>query len=246
LALFFAILLTEGFLFAKQTSEKKLPAEEPDAVVSGKGREIEGTVQIAEPVIHEGGFWMRGKPTSLVYWLNGRTPFQTVILDKKIPLEKEEIFKEPFLLFYGTEWPKLKEKEIANLKRYLLEKEGFLWVDIIMLEGEESEKAIESTKQFFKRILPKSRVELIKKEHDIYHNLFNIEVPPPGPSGVEKKELEGIFLSERLVVLLTDLDYSHAFCLDTPFLPRVLRFSTNVILYALTHGKISDYSQYKP
>jgi len=233
----------EVSLFAKPISEEKLPKEEPGAIVSGKGRKIEGKVQIAEPVSHKGSFWMKGKPTYLVDWLNRRTRLQIVILDKKIFLEKEEFFSEPFLLFYGKGLPKMNEKEIANLRRYLLKKEGFLWVDI---GGEEAKKVIESTKEFFKRILPSSSVKIINKEHDIYHNHYDIETPPSGPSGVEKKKLEGIFLSGRLAVLLSDLNYSHAFCSDTPYLPGVLRFSTNVIHYALTHGKISNYSQYKP
>ena len=65
-------------------------------------------------------------------------------------------------------------------------------------------------------------------------------------------DLEGIFIGDKLSVLVIRRDYMCAMeavslpSRPTHYSPSVYRFMTNVAIYALTHGKISDYSGYVP
>ena len=64
--------------------------------------------------------------------------------------------------------------------------------------------------------------------------------------------LEGIFIGDKLSVLIIRRDYMCAMeSISLPsrrvrYSPGVYRFMTNVAIYALTHGQISDYSGYVP
>ena len=78
-------------------------------------------------------------------------------------------------------------------------------------------------------------------------DIFWFGTQPP-----KRNFLEGISVGEKLSVLLVRRDYMcamEAVSLPTRsvhYSPGVYRFMTNVAVYSLTHGNVSDYSRYIP
>ena len=68
----------------------------------------------------------------------------------------------------------------------------------------------------------------------------------------KRNYLEGISVGEKLSVIVVRRDYMCAMetvsypTRSVHYSPGVYRFMTNVVVYALTHGAISDYSDYIP
>ena len=165
---------------------------------------------------------------------------------------------------------RLSETEAAALRRYLVEKGGLLIFDDCGFHA-----AAQSITRLFlanmRYIMPEYHVGRIPNSHEIYHNFYQMGGPPIGfdiyhhqgslshnlvntrPSHVPSRNfLEGIFIGEKLSVLVIRRDYMCAMEAVSPpsrpvhYSPGVYRFMTNVAIYALTHGKISDYSGYVP
>jgi hypothetical protein len=121
-----------------------------------------------------------------------------------------------------------------------------------------------------RHIMPEYHVGRIPNSHEIYHNFYQMGGPPIGfdiyqpgrtissfsthssSSPPSRNFLEGIFIGDKLSVLVIRRDYMCAMeavslpSRPTHYSPSVYRFMTNVAIYALTHGKISDYSGYVP
>jgi hypothetical protein len=89
-----------------------------------------------------------------------------------------------------------------------------------------------------KRVLPKHSLEPLSPQHEICTNYYAMGGPPTN--------LEEISIEERLAVLYSPANYWKALSEPKQENPGKLRFATNVVIYALTHGKISDYSGLKP
>ena len=87
---------------------------------------------------------------------------------------------------------------------------------------------------------------------DIYQPGRTIARFSPHRSLPSRNFLEGIFIGDKLSVLIIRRDYMCAMeAVSLPsrpvhYSPSVYRFMTNVAIYALTRGKISDYSGYVP
>jgi len=154
---------------------------------------------------------------------------------------------------------KLTTSEKIALRKYLIDKGGMLFSD---------DCGHNSVNYPFTRIvvsalvsaLPEYPVTSIPNDHEIYNCYYNLGGPPQGanmfwnhgPKGVTPKQLKGIFIDGRIAVLLSQRDYlcaaetinvhSGKICRQA----TVYRFLTNVVVYALTHGGISDYSNYVP
>ena len=171
----------------------------------------------------------------------------------------------------GTKFDnRLSETEAAALRRYLVEKGGLLMFDDCGFHA-----AAQSITRLFltnmRYIMPEYHVGRIPNSHEIYHNFYQMGGPPIGfdiyhpqgslshnlvntrPSHAPSRNfLEGIFIGDKLSVLVIRRDYMCAMeALSPPsrpvhYSPGVYRFMTNVAIYALTHGKISDYSDYVP
>ena len=165
---------------------------------------------------------------------------------------------------------RLSETEAAALRRYLVEKGGLLIFDDCGFHA-----AAQSITRLFlanmRYIVPEYHVGRIPSSHEIYHNFYQVGGPPIGfdiyhhqgslshfavdgrPSHLPSRNfLEGIFIGDKLSVLVIRRDYMCAMEAVSPpsrpvhYSPGVYRFMTNVAIYALTHGKISDYSGYVP
>ena len=159
------------------------------------------------------------------------------------------------------------QSEAISLRRYLVEKGGLFIFDDCGFYG-----AAQSMTHLFlsnmRYIMPEYHVGRIPNSHEIYHNFYQMGGPPigfdiyqPGRtisrfsgniSLPSRNFLEGIFIGDKLAVLIIRRDYMCAMeavslpSRPTHYSPSVYRFMTNVAIYGLTHGKISDYSGYVP
>ena len=170
-------------------------------------------------------------------------------------------------MFRGIRDSQFSQSEAVSLRRYLVEKEGLLIFDDCGFHA-----AAQSMTRLFlanmRHIMPEYHVGRIPNSHEIYHNFYQMGGPPVGfdiyqhgaaafstggrPSLPPRNFLEGIFIGDKLSVLTIRRDYMCAMeSISLPsravhYSPGVYRFMTNVAIYALTHGKISDYSGYVP
>lgn len=168
----------------------------------------------------------------------------------------------------GIKGSQLSQLEAISLRRYLIEKEGLLIFDDCGMDS----SAQSMTRLFLanmRHIMPEYHVGRIPNSHEIYHNFYQMGGPPigfniyhwqrsishfaPHSRGIPSRNfLEGIFSGDKLSVLVVRRDYMCAMeAVSLPsrrvqYSPGVYRFMTNVAIYALTHGKISDYSGYVP
>jgi hypothetical protein len=171
----------------------------------------------------------------------------TIDIPIKIPLSSKELFKQPFLLIYGKKEVKLSKDEIENLREYLVSKGGFLFADEAygIIEGGEF---LNSIKEILKQTMPEYPVKKIPKDHEIYNNFYELTEPIRGHAKTSG-DLEGIFIDGRLAVIFSDRSYSTLWAytyspIVPEYIPEAFMFSINVIVYAVTHGRISDYSGY--
>ena len=150
------------------------------------------------------------------------------------------------------------EAEAAGLRKYLVENGGFLVFDDCGVNA----PAQAMVRLFFSQmryVMPEYQVERIKNNHEIYHNFYSMGGPPVGfdifwwgTRPPRRNFLEGISVGEKLSVLVVRRDYMCAMeSVSVPtrtahYSPGVYRFMTNVVVYALTTGGISDYSRYVP
>ncbi len=152
----------------------------------------------------------------------------------------------------------LTEAEAAGLRRYLVEKGGLLVFDDCGVSA-----PAQAMVRFFlaqmRYVMPEYHVERISNTHEIYNNFYEMGGPPVGfdifwwgTRPPKRNYLEGISVGDKLAVIVGRRDYMcamEAVSLPTRtvhYSPGVYRFMTNVAIYALTHGQISDYSNYVP
>ena len=153
---------------------------------------------------------------------------------------------------------RLTEIERKRLRKYLIDKRGLLIIDVPpkTVRGGEYPWS-RRMKRELKTILPEYRLEKIPNNHELYHSYYELGGPPPGPSfskpGFAKYPtyLEGIFISGRLSVIYSEMWYAYAMVesvMGDKYYPQssTYRLIVNIIVYALTHGGISDHSKYVP
>ena len=265
-----------------------LPHGEPGGRVVGKGRNIRGVFRFTR-LRHDLSDWWADASAlnAFTKWLNEKTRIRTDmnVEGGALKLTDANVMKSPMLIMTGHD-PALVAKskalkqldtrckdsqfsqsEAVSLRRYLVEKEGFLIFDDCGFHG-----AARSMTHLFlanmRHIMPEYPVGRIPNSHEIYHNFYQMGGPPigfdiyqpgrtiarfsPHLSLPSRNFLEGIFIGDKLSVLVIRRDYMCAMeavslpSRPTHYSPSVYRFMTNVAIYALTHGKISDYSGYVP
>ena len=152
----------------------------------------------------------------------------------------------------------LSEPEAAGLRRYLVEKGGLLVFDDCGVNAP-AQAMIRLFLAQMRYVMPEYHVERIPNDHEIYNNFYEMGGPPVGfdifwwgTRPPKRNYLEGISVGDKLSVIVVRRDYMcamEAVSLPTRnvhYSPGVYRFMTNVVVYALTHGQISDYSGYVP
>ena len=153
---------------------------------------------------------------------------------------------------------RLSESEAAGMRRYLVESGGFLVFDDCGVNAP-AQAMVRLFLSQMRYVMPEYHVERISNNHEVYNNFYVMRGPPVGydifwwgTRPPKRNYLEGISVGEKLAVIVVRRDYMCA--METTSLPSrsvhyspgVYRFMTNIVMYALTHGSISDYSGYVP
>ena len=153
---------------------------------------------------------------------------------------------------------RLSETEAASLRRYLVERGGVLAFDDCGVNAP-AQAMIRLFLAQMRFVMPEYQVTRIPNDHEIYNNFYEMGGPPVGfdlwwwgTHPPKRNYLEGVVVGDHLSVLVFRRDYMCAMeSVSLPtrgvhYSPGVYRFMTNVAVYALTHGSISDYSGYVP
>ena len=153
---------------------------------------------------------------------------------------------------------RLSETEAASLRRYLVERGGVLAFDDCGVNAP-AQAMIRLFLAQMRFVMPEYQVTRIPNDHEIYSNFYEMGGPPVGfdlwwwgTHPPKRNYLEGVMVGEHISVLVFRRDYMCAMeSVSLPtrsvhYSPGVYRFMTNVAVYALTHGSISDYSGYVP
>ena len=148
--------------------------------------------------------------------------------------------------------------EAAGLRPYLVEKGGFLVFDDCGVDAP-AQAMVRLFLSQMRYVMPEYHIERISNNHEIYNNFYGMGGPPIGydifwwgTRPPKRNFLEGISVGEKLSVIVVRRDYMCAMetvsypTRSVHYSPGVYRFMTNVVIYALTHGSISDYSGYVP
>ena len=257
-----------------------LPKGEPGGRVIGKGRDIHGVFRFAR-VRHELSDWWADASAlnALTQWLNERTKIKTDmnVEGGAVKLNDANLFKTPLAFMTGHDpglvrsrnmygWKygtgridgRLSESEAAGMRRYLIEKGGFLVFDDCGVNAP-MQAMVRLFLSQMRYVMPEYQVERISNNHEIYNNFYGMGGPPVGfdifwwgTRPPKRNYLEGISVGEKLSVIVVRRDYMCAMetvsypTRSVHYSPGVYRFMTNVVVYALTHGSISDYSGYVP
>jgi hypothetical protein len=257
-----------------------LPRGEPGGRVIGKGRDIRGVFRFTR-VRHSISDWWADASSlnAFTKWLNERTKIKTDmnVEGGALKLSDANLMKAPLLFMTGHD-PSLvrsrnllgrqygggkldsrfSEAEAAALRRYLVERGGFLCFDDCGVNAP-AQAMIRLFLAQMRYVMPEYQVERVSGDHEIYNNFYEMGGPPVGfdifwwgTHPPKRNYLEGVSVGDRLSVLIFRRDYMcamEAVSLPTRsvhYSPGVYRFATNVAVYALTHGSISDYSGYVP
>ena len=257
-----------------------LPKGEPGGRVVGRGRDIRGVLRFAR-VRHDLSDWWADASAlnALTHWLNERTKIRTDmnVEGGAVKLNDANLFKTPLAFMTGHDpslvrsrrlfgWRygtgkmagSLTESEAAGLRRYLVEKGGFLVFDDCGVNAP-SQAMVRLFLAQMRYVMPEYHVERISNKHEVYNNFYKMGGPPVGfdifwwgTRPPKRNYLEGVSVGNRLAVIVNRRDYMCAMeTVSIPtrsvyYSPGVYRFMTNVVVYALTHGQISDYSDYVP
>ena len=257
-----------------------LPKGDPGGRVIGRGKDIRGVLRFAR-IRHSLSDWWADTfaLNALTNWLNERTKIKTDmnVDGGAVKLTDANLLKTPLafmtghdpafarsrnLLGHGYSGGKMdsrfSEVEAAGLRRYLVEKGGFLVFDDCGVNAPAQAMARLFLAQM-RYVMPEHQVERISNKHEVYSNFYRMGGPPIGfdifwwgTRPPKRNYLEGVSVGNKLSVIVVRRDYMCAMeTVSIPtrslhYSPGVYRFMTNVVVYALTHGQISDYSDYIP
>ena len=149
----------------------------------------------------------------------------------------------------------------------LINRGGFIY----MPTHGNTEIAMQPALRILRQILPEYNLVTIRQDHEIYNSFYELNGPlrfpvrkigttilHHGPYG----QLQGVFVNDRLAVLVDTEAMIHVMdgAVQKPFFghyqdrnkildefaPAAARQLVNIVVYAVTHGTISDYSNYIP
>ena len=153
----------------------------------------------------------------------------------------------------------LTDKEKAGLREYLVDRGGMLFFDDCGFNG----LFADEFKAIMRQVLPEYNFENIPTTHKIFNCYYNLPGPPRGSEmfwGTENEGkgtvfpyLQGITIGTRLAVVYSRKDYLCAIeTVEIPshtqlryrYSPEVYKFMTNLVVYAMRYGGITDRSDY--
>jgi hypothetical protein len=257
-----------------------LPRGEPGGRVIGKGRDIRGVFRFTR-VRHSLSDWWADASSlnALTKWLNERTKIKTDmnVEGGALKFTDANLMKTPFLFMTGHDPAlvrsrnllgsqysggkldnRLSETEAAAVRRYLVEKGGFMVFDDCGVNAP-AQAMIRLFLAQMRYVMPEYQIERIPNDHTLYSNFYEMGGPPVGfdifwwgTRPPRRNYLEAVSIGDKLSVLVVRRDYMCAMeSVSLPtrsvhYSPGVYRFMTNCVVYALTTGDISDYSGYVP
>ena len=257
-----------------------LPRGEPGGTVIGKGRDIRGVLRFTR-IRHNLSDWWADSSSlnALTKWINERTKIKADmnVEGGALKLTDANLHRSPILFMTGHDPAlvrshnllgrqygggrmdsRLTETESAAMRRYLVEKGGFLVFDDCGVNAP-AQAMIRLFLAQMRYVMPEYQVERIPNDHTVYDNFYEMGGPPVGfdifwwgTRPQRRNFLEGVSVGDKLSVITVRRDYMcamEAVSLPTRsvhYSPGVYRFMTNVVVYSLTHGDISDYSNYIP
>jgi uncharacterized protein DUF4159 len=253
-----------------------LPKGEPGGTVIGRGKDIQGVFRLVRVQHDLGDWWAdQSALVALMEWLNTQTKIKTDmnVEGGAVRLTDPKLSKAPLVFFTGHDpsWvrshnlgrgapirSRLSEQERDGMRRYLVEDGGFMYFDDCGVNAP-AEAFIRLTLSQLRYVLPEHTVDRIPNDHEIYTNYYDMGGPPVGfdifwwgTHPPKRNFLEGVSVDDHLATLVCRRDYMCAMeSVSLPtrsvhYSPGVYRFSTNIVVYSLTHGGISDYSKYVP
>ena len=257
-----------------------LPKGEPGGRVIGKGRDIRGVLRFTRIRHNLSDWWADASSlNALTKWLNEKTQIKTDmnVEGGALRFTDTNLLKTPIAFMTGHDPAlvrsrnllgrqygggkmdsRLTQAEAAGLRKYLVEKGGFLIFDDCGVNAAQ-QAMIRLFLAQMRYVMPEHQIERVDNTHEIYDNFYQIGGPPVGfdifwwgTRPPKRNFLEGFSIENKLSVLVVRRDYMCAMeSVSLPtrsvhYSPGVYRFMTNVVVYALTHGDISDYSGYVP
>jgi len=159
------------------------------------------------------------------------------------------------------------DREAQRIREYVINRGGFIY----MPTHGNTEDAMRPALRVLRQILPEYHLTTIPRDHEIYNSFYELNGPlrfpvrkigstilHHGPYG----QLQGVFIDGRLAILVDTEAMIHVMdgAVQKPFFghyqdrnkildefaPAAARQLINIVVYAVTHGSISDYSKYIP
>ena len=253
-----------------------LPRGEPGGSVVGRGKDIRGVFRLVRVQHDLSDWWAdQSALVALTEWLNTQTKIKTDmnVEGGAVRLTDAKMSKAPLVFFTGHDPAQAKshgmtrdtafrnrltEQERDGLRKYLIDDGGFVYFDDCGVNAP-AEAFVRLTLAQLRYAMPEYTVDRIPNDHLIYNNYYDMGGPPVGfdifwwgTHPPKRNFLEGITIGDHLAVVVCRRDYMcsmESVSLPTRtvhYSPGVYRFSTNVVVYSLTHGGVSDYSKYVP
>lgn len=159
------------------------------------------------------------------------------------------------------------DREAQRIREYVINRGGFIY----MPTHGNTEAAMQPAHRVLRQILPEYHLTTIPRDHEIYNSFYELNGPLRFP--VRKigstilhhgpySQLQGVFIDGRLAILVDTEAMIHVMdgAVQKPFFghyqdrnkildefaPAAARQLINIVVYAVTHGSISDYGKYIP
>ena len=172
---------------------------------------------------------------------------------------------------WNTARSKYTDTEVRRLREYVINRGGFIY---IATHGNTA-NAMRGTRKVLRDLLPEHHLGFVPNDHPIYNSYYLLNGPlrfplrNTGAYGLfgdlhfgPYSELQGITIDGRLAVLVDTEQMMHVIDgkvqrpfsrqsknlnqIVEEFAPHAARHLINIVVYAITHGNISDYSGYVP
>jgi hypothetical protein len=253
-----------------------LPKGEPGGRVIGRGKDIEGVFRLVRVQHQLADWWAdQSSLVALMEWLNTQTKIKTdmSVEGGSVRFTDPKLSKSPMVFFTGHDPAqvrannlqrgeplknRLSEPEKEGLRKYLIESGGLVFADDCGVNAP-AQAFLRLTLAQLKYAIPEYSVDRIPNEHEVYNNYYDMGGPPVGfdifwwgTHPPKRNFLEGITVGDHLGVIVCRRDYmcaAESVSLPTRtvhYSPGVYRYFTNIVVYSLTHGGISDYKDYVP
>ena len=201
--------------------------------------------------------------------------FETPILFMEPTPGSSKINSEYFSFHGNPIWNTARSKytdaEVQRLREYVINRGGFVY---IATHGN-TDNAMRGTRKVLRDLLPEHHLGFVPNDHPIYNSYYLLNGPlrfPLRNTGAHGlfgglhfgpySELQGITIDGRLAVLVDTEQMMHVIDgkVQNPFsrqsknlnqiveefAPHAARHLINIVVYAVTHGNISDCSGYVP